>query len=226
MIKKMITFDLDDTLYPEREFVRSGFHAVAEYVNNLKIVEHNTFFTIAWQLFEEGTRNTIFNKVFELLTIDFSTERLTELVEIYRGHFPSIKPFKKALFLLESLDQKGIGLGLVSDGPHRTQQNKLSALGLGRYFNEIIFTGAFGSDWNKPSPFAFLEIMRRTKSSPDNCIYVADNPKKDFLGPKRLGWKTIRLRCNSGLYYDELPPLEGEPEITVYDFAELCDLLL
>lgn len=28
MIKKIIVFDVDDTLFPEREFVRSGFQAV------------------------------------------------------------------------------------------------------------------------------------------------------------------------------------------------------
>jgi putative hydrolase of the HAD superfamily len=227
MIKRnLVTFDLDDTLYAERDFVKSGFVAVAVHLEDLGIVSHEIFFNAAWQLFEEGTRSTIFNQVFEVLNINSSPELIFELVEVYRNHFPDIQSYDKAAYLLDTLKEEGAGLALISDGPPQTQRNKLSALCLENYFNQIIFTGAYGSGWSKPSPLAFLEVMRLMEVEAENCIYVADNPKKDFLGPNRLGWKTIRFCYKSGLYFSELPPQGGEPDKTVQNYEELCDLLL
>jgi FMN phosphatase YigB (HAD superfamily) len=55
---------------------------------------------------------------------------------------------------------------------------------------------------------------------------VADNPKKDFAGPNRLGWQTIRVREKMGLYSNAAPQPGGEPKATVNTFADLWDLLL
>ena len=124
------------------------------------------------------------------------------------------------------LKEKGAVLALISDGPFQTQQNKLRALGLEAYFDHLVFTGAHGEDWGKPSPRAFLAIMERSRLPASACVYVADNPRKDFLGPNRLGWHTIRVREKIGLYGDESPPSGGAPKATVNTFAALCDLLL
>jgi putative hydrolase of the HAD superfamily len=58
------------------------------------------------------------------------------------------------------------------------------------------------------------------------CVYVADNPGKDFVGPNRLGWHTIQVQEKIGLYGDASPPPGGEPKATVNTFAALWDLLL
>jgi putative hydrolase of the HAD superfamily len=49
---KIIVFDVDDTLFPEREFVRSGFQAVGEWILNKYAVRG--FFEIAWKFFVPG----------------------------------------------------------------------------------------------------------------------------------------------------------------------------
>ena len=37
-------------------------------------------------------------------------------------------------------------------------------------------------------------------------IYVGDNPAKDFVTPRRLGWQTVRLRVHGQLRFTEEPP--------------------
>jgi putative hydrolase of the HAD superfamily len=86
---------------------------------------------------------------------------------------------------------------------------------MNKYFDHIIFTGSHGINWVKPSMLPFLELMKRERVLAKECIYIADNPRKDFLGPNMLGWLTIRVRNNEGLYYHELPLQGGEPDITV-----------
>ena len=225
-IFQLVAFDLDDTLYPEREFVQSGFTAVAQHLADLGVIDAESFFHAATSLFVAGARGNIFNLALERLAVAFQAERIGELVRVYREHQPQIRPFADSPKLLKLLKEKGVVLALISDGPCQTQQNKLRALGLEAYFDHLVFTGAHGEDWGKPSPRAFLEVMGQSGVPAAACVYVADNPRKDFLGPNRLGWHTIRVREKIGLYGDESPPPGGEPKTTVNTFAALCDLLL
>lgn len=225
-IFELVAFDLDDTLYPEREFVQSGFTAVAQHLADLGVIDAESFFHTATSLFIAGARGNIFNLALERLAVACPAERLKELVRVYREHRPQIRPFADSPKLLQLLKGKGVVLALISDGPCQTQQNKLRALGLEAYFDHLVFTGAHGEDWGKPSPRAFLEVMGRSGVPAAACVYVADNPRKDFVGPNRLGWHTIRVREKIGLYGDASPPPGGEPKATVNTFAALGDLLL
>ena len=225
-IFQLVAFDLDDTLYPEREFVHSGFTAVAQHLDDLGLIDAESFFTTATSLFSAGARGNIFDLALERLAVVFPPARLGELVRVYREHQPQIRPFADSPQLLKFLKAKGVVLALISDGPCPTQQNKLNALGLEAYFDHLVFTGAHGEDWGKPSPRAFLEVMGQSGVPAAACVYVADNPGKDFFGPNRLGWHTIRVRETIGLYYSENPPPGGEPEETVESFTVLRDRLL
>jgi putative hydrolase of the HAD superfamily len=222
----LVAFDLDDTLYPEREFVHRGFTAVAQHLDELGLIDAESFFTTATSLFAAGARNNIFDLALERLAVVFPAARVGELVRVYREHQPQIQPFPGSPQLLQSLKAKGVVLALISDGPWLTQQNKLRALGLEACFDHLIFTGAHGEDWGKPSPRAFLEVMRQSGVPAAACVYVADNPGKDFVGPNRLGWHTIRVREKIGLYYKGIPPPGGEPAETVESFRVLRDRLL
>ena len=225
-IFQMVAFDLDDTLYPEREFVHSGFTAVAQHLADSGVIDAESFFTTATSLFVAGARGNIFDLALEKLAVVFPAARLGELVRVYREHQPQNRPFADSPQLLKFLKAKGVVLALISDGLWQTQQHKLRALGLEAYFDHLVFTGAHGEDWGKPSPRAFLEIMGRSGVPAAACVYVADNPGKDFVGPNRLGWHTIRVRKKIGLYYSENPPPGGEPAETVESFTVLRNRLL
>jgi putative hydrolase of the HAD superfamily len=222
----LVAFDLDDTLYPEREFVQSGFTAVAQHLADLGVIDAESFFTTATSLFVTGARGNIFDLALERLAVVFPAARLSELVRVYREHQPQIRPFADSPNLLKLLKKKGVVLALISDGPGLTQQNKLRALGLEAYFDHLVFTGAHGEGWGKPSSRAFLKVMGRSDLRAAACVYVADNPVKDFVGPNRLGWHTIRVREKIGLYYSENPPPGGEPDETIESFTALRDRLL
>ena len=222
----LVVFDLDDTLYPEVDFVKSGFRAVAKHLNDSGLIDAGSFYQMAWELFIGGTRGKIFNNALERLGVAFTPDQIVDLVSIYREHHPDISLFPDSLSLLKALKEYGCTLALVSDGPFQTQMNKIRALGLEACFDHLILTGAYGLDWGKPSPLAFLELMKKTGLEASKCVYVADNPSKDFLGPNRLGWFTIRVREKIGLYYDEMPVPDGEPREIVENLAALRQRLL
>src|SRR5690606_29033500 len=128
-----IVFDLDDTLYPEREFVLSGFRAVAQWLeNNLSCSAEESYIELK-KLFESGVRGEIFNRWLDEHDMGLD-QHVQEMVRVYREHHPSITPFPVVPGLLSKLKSK-YRLGLVSDGLWTVQQRKLNALGLSHYFD-------------------------------------------------------------------------------------------
>ena len=72
---QLVAFDLDDTLYPEREFVQSGFTAVAQHLADAGVIDAESFFNAATSLFVAGARGNIFNLALERLTVVLSRRR-------------------------------------------------------------------------------------------------------------------------------------------------------
>ena len=121
----LIVLDLDDTLYLERDYVRSGFHAVGKWI--FEEVGIRGVFQDAWRLFEDGVRGNIFDRVLENHGI--KDGRLVQrLVGLYRSHEPKIKMLPDAEAFLES--QRRGSLALITDGPSESQWAKIRALKL------------------------------------------------------------------------------------------------
>ncbi len=99
-----IIFDLDDTLYPECEYVRSGFRAVAAWIETNLGIPQNVVMQEFLQLFAEGKRGNIFDLWLSSRGID-PTLWVPQMVKIYREHRPCITPYKDVLTLLPRLRQ-------------------------------------------------------------------------------------------------------------------------
>ena len=61
---RVIVFDLDDTLFPERQYVQSGFRAVSAYLREKELVGQDVF-PAMWRRFNAGEHSEIFNSVLE-----------------------------------------------------------------------------------------------------------------------------------------------------------------
>lgn len=186
-----LIFDLDDTLYPEVEYVRSGFRAVAGHLATPQRTA-NDIYERLWQTFQTGPRDRVFNEVLEQLGQPADSQTLSRLVEIYRNHKPTLMLEPVVRELLQSLRPR-YPLGIITDGYLPAQRLKVEALGLEPMVDHVIYTESLGRDCWKPHPRAF-ELMSQTLGCPHpHCVYIADNPAKDFLAPNRLGWQTVQL---------------------------------
>ena len=214
-------FDLDDTLYLERDYVRSGFRAVGQWVH--ENIGPDQFFDLAWRRFEQGSRRTIFNEVLADLEIEVGGELIGQLVQVYRTHRPTIALPEDSKLCLEKLGG-ALPLALITDGPLECQQAKIESLGVAQWIPQIICTSALGPDRGKPHPQAFEMVERETGVRGAEILYLADNPSKDFHAPNQLGWHSIRVRREQGIYYDleseEAPPRE------LADLAEIPAIAL
>ena len=191
----VIVLDLDDTLFPERDYVRSGFTAVDAEVR--RAFGRSGFGEAAWALFESGRRGRLFDETLERLGLAADASTIESLVAVYRGHRPTIALFPDAERFVRSLAGRARA-AIVSDGPLASQTQKVAGLGLERWFEPIVLTDRWGRPFWKPHERAFREIEAATGRTGAECVYVGDNPKKDFEAPRRLGWRTLRVRRPGG----------------------------
>ncbi|HEU4915154.1 MAG TPA: HAD family hydrolase [Acidimicrobiia bacterium] len=196
---RAIVLDLDDTLYLERDYVRSGFIHVASYLEDRGLADSAEVFSFLWAGFEEGRRGDAFDSLLLRWPQIGRVENVEALVERYRQHSPNIELREPAAFAdLMNLDLR---VGLISDGWPTAQRAKLDALGVEDSFGSTVLTGDWGGRYAKPHQRAFTTIEQEFSLSSSELVYVADNPTKDFIAPNERGWLTWRIRMPGQLHH-------------------------
>ncbi len=218
---KLVIFDLDDTLYPEIDFVKSGFRRVAEKIDKDLGLSREYTFKMLMKEFNQD-KKFVFDRVLKEIGM-YNKSYVQKLVEIYRTHKPDINLYDDAKEILKILKDK-FYLGIITDGFPTTQRLKVEALGVRKYFNRIIYTWEKGEDYSKPSSRPFLDMLEFFSLSAKDAIYIGDNMEKDFKGPREIGMFTIRV-MRDGIYKDALPLDESyKPDITIISLFDLLDL--
>lgn len=221
MTVKAILFDLDDTLYKEKQFVKSGFKEIAKFINNKFNIDEKVFYKILTDVFNEGIRGNIFNIVLGRLNINFDDNTISSMVKMYREHNPKIKLDKDIKSLLIKL--RGIySLGIITDGYYEVQKKKVQALKLEGLFDSIIYTDKYGREYWKPDVFGYKLALKNLEVSPEETVYIGDNPYKDFIGAKEIGITTVRILKPDREYSKVRLDKEYEAH---YEIEELIDIL-
>jgi putative hydrolase of the HAD superfamily len=219
---KAIIFDLDDTLYNEKEFVHGAFDEVAEYLGLKYNISRNLLLNEMIDILLDVGRGKIFNLICEKHGIK---ESIDTLVNIYRNSKPNIKLYPDSIEILSKAKNK-YKLGLITDGLSKVQWNKIKILNLDKYFDQIIVTDDFGKDCWKPNTFAYNAMINNLKLKANECIYVGDNPNKDFCGARTSGYTTVRILRKDGDYYNLRMNIENEADFKIEFLTELSDILL
>lgn len=193
---RVVIFDMDDTLYPEKAYVRSGYKKIA--LNNPDVADMEKKL---WQAFENGEK--AIDHVLQAEGI-YSKDKALECLEIYRRQIPEISLYDDAELLIDYLKGKNIRFGMITDGRPEGQWAKIEALGIKDYFEKIIITDELGGvEFRKPNPLAF-ELMQKHFNVPFNeMVYIGDNPRKDFIAPEKLGMGCVHFLNKDGLYFDK-----------------------
>jgi putative hydrolase of the HAD superfamily len=193
-------FDLDDTLFQEIDFLKSAYRHIANVLQS----------RISCDLYEEMyTRYQRKENVFLWIISQYG--RFIRDMDInwflreYREHLPEIQLRSDATLLLQSLREASVPMGLVTDGRSITQRNKLKALGIETFFQDIIISEEFGSEKPDARNFQYFENRYPGKK----FFFIGDNPTKDFIVPLELGWTTVCVKnCGHNIHeqdFDRFP---------------------
>ena len=219
MCKKVVVFDLDDTLYKEIDFLKSAYRHIASLVSNANAQENEVYQTLLDTYMQGGNAfETVVKKFnFQLFSVEW-------MLDVYRHHQPHIQLDSDIKQTLEALKAKGVFLGIISDGRRKQQENKIKALGLKAYIpkenmvvNEV--KGRF-----KPDRQSFKFFMEKYGKDCD-FWYVGDNTFKDFVAPNTLGWTTVCLIDDGSNIHKQNFQLESPfmPKLRIKLLSELLD---
>lgn len=189
--ERIIVFDLDDTLYLERDYVLSGLNAVGQWA--AAALGISGLGKVMRDRFDAGRRTNIFDYGLKDMGLEARPETIGRMLAAYRQHRPTIRLAPDTDQFLASRDE-ATGFAVITDGFLDAQRRKIRALGLyGRGIHLGICTDTWGRDCWKPNPRAFQHVEQWFGRSGPALTYVADNPSKDFNAPRLLGWNTVQI---------------------------------
>ena len=120
--------------------------------------------------------------------------------------------------LLSDLNERRVPWGIVTNGSTTGQHVACQAAGLDQLAPFIIVSETVG--YKKPDPRIFRDALNRTGlSSPEDVLFVGDNPLADIDGAKRFGMKAAWVR-RGRRFPDDLRP----PDYIVDHVSELADI--
>ena len=124
--------------------------------------------------------------------------------------------FARLYDVLASINEK-YKTGLISDAQWVFAEPEMQMLGLDRFFKLCILSSRFG--FKKPDTRMFTLAMERQGVTPEESVYIGDNPRKDLIGAKNAGMKFILFRSECKSYNG------FQPDGCFYDYSELENVL-
>ena len=165
---KAVLFDLDGTLV---DSVRD----LAESVNLTR--EHYGLNRLPDATVTAFIGNGVYNLLGKSLETGDQT-KIQEAYEIFQGHYrihcvDHTKPFPGAFDLLNTLKEKNVRMGVVSNKPQEFTDLVLKQLNLAPYFG--VAFGPESTTHRKPHPEPLLTALRQLNVPPQEAIMIGDS---------------------------------------------------
>ncbi|HVC27487.1 MAG TPA: HAD-IA family hydrolase [Nitrososphaerales archaeon] len=222
-----VVFDLDDTLYDQQVYLQGAFGAVAAYLSGRFHVDEISILERLLEISKEKGSDS--GKIIDDCIVSAGgnasdDELIGRAVDAFLSFTPKeLLPYRESREVLEWLKQRRVRLGLLTDGRPQVQRAKISALSIAGYFNAIVLSDECGRNRRKPDALPYRNVLRSLGIGPDECVFVGDNPRKDFIGARKLGIRTVRVL--TGEYRNLSLGGEFDADDVIESLAELPMLL-
>lgn len=125
--------------------------------------------------------------------------------------------FPDARNVLAELSDRGIVLGLVTNGSATLQRAKIAALDLDQFMSTIVISGEVGVA--KPEPAIFALALTNLGCEASESWFVGDHPELDVRGAECAGLRAFWVRTG------RMVPSEEKPERALSHLSELLDCI-
>jgi putative hydrolase of the HAD superfamily len=211
--RRGLILDLDDTLYPRERYVRSGFAAVARYLERRWGIPANTAFSLLSRAFSNGHKGREFQAAIE--KYELPREEMASMLRVFRAHKPNLwLPYETGQ-VLRQLRNEGWRLAILTNGLPAVQKAKVTALALETMVDEVVYAETV-TKRGKPDVAAFQETMNRLDVTAERCVVFGDDPMTDIKGGRAAGLRTVRLAKTQLLV-----PYENEAELIIRTIEDL-----
>lgn len=182
-----VVFDLDDTLYPERQFALSGFRAASQAVAERYSCEGQRVLRSLVSWFRRGARREVFQRVCEAEALP--SQSVDVMLDAYRRHVPTLVLPAESRAVLTACRTRG-AVAVLTNGDPDIQRGKVAALGLASFVDLIVYAAEHHPD-GKPAREAFWAVERALGLASSRCVMVGDTFEKDVVGALAAGWRSV-----------------------------------
>jgi putative hydrolase of the HAD superfamily len=212
--------DLDDTLFPQADWLDGAWHAVAEAAAQ-QGVQQATFLKALQEIAAEGSaRGGIIDRALAAVDARIPVADLVAVFKAYRA--PRLDLYPGAAQALAALRER-VPVAVITDGDPGIQQGKLASLGLLGAVDHVVISDRIGREFRKPHPEPFRRALAALGVEPRFAVCIGDRPDKDVAGASALGIRAVRVRTGE---YAGMPDAVAEPWLVASGFAEAAALLL
>ena len=158
---------------------------------------------------------------------DFPADKIAplsgELTFLYRQTMGRRFAQPDAKQVVVELTRRGYRLGILSNTiTEREIPEWLEEDGFSQYFPTVILSSLFGR--RKPGPEIYLEAARQAGVSPARSAYVGDNPSRDVLGARRVGFGMVIIMMEPDELEKKAPTGEDKPDLIIQKLSDLLDI--
>jgi phosphoglycolate phosphatase-like HAD superfamily hydrolase len=157
--KKAFVFELDDVLYPEKDYLLQVYYLFAGFMEYTELFDAKVMLKLMTDTFEQEGRHAVFNRVKERFHIDEKYRHNFDTLH-YTARLPlKLLLFSKALTLLQDIVVDRKQLFILTNGDPQQQLNKIRQTewhGLEKYL-----TCYFADEiMPKPEPDTLIHILK------------------------------------------------------------------
>lgn len=220
-----VVVDLDDTLYPQAEYLATAAAAVGAAAEHAGLDGAAVHAALRHELAAGSDAGGTIDRA--LLAAGVPAAQLPDhvpaLVAAFTGHRPArLTPYPGVRDALRALAEAA-PLGCLTDGNPVIQAAKLSATGLRPLLPVVVVTDALGGrDARKPRPAGLLAVAARLGVPPERLLVIGDRPGKDVAVAAAVGGRAIRIRQGEYATAPDRPPAWA----VTSSFPEAADLAL
>ena len=231
-----VFFDLDRTLMDFERAETSGINAVFNlYRDEISMTQAD--FLAAWKkwaqvffdrysagelTFDQQRRMRV-AKVFELNGSPIHDERELErrFTLYWQTYEKDYTLFDDAQEVLKVLHEKGMPMGIITNGDSKNQRAKLERAGITHLFDPVVVSSEVG--FSKPDVRIFWKALKEADCTPSTSLYIGDSFEHDIEPARKIGMNCLHLVRNrkESLQIQNEHPLF----VVVKDFKEVLSII-
>ncbi|MFJ5771575.1 HAD family hydrolase [Psychrobacillus sp. NPDC093180] len=211
-----VLFDLDGTLLDRdasvKKFIDNQYDRLSNYVGHIPKEEYMTRFIVL------DCRGYVWkDKVYQQLVYEYKLEIDWEyLLQDYISEFKHhCVPFPNLYSMLEELKNRNLVLGMITNGFGQFRMDNIVALGIEKYFDEILVSETEGI--KKPDSAIFERALERLNVTASQSVFVGDHPDNDVRASQVVGMK--------GIWKKDFQWDDFETDFVVDDLGELPTMI-